>query len=102
MPERAAAFDGCEHVHDTEGENAFYRPRNQAESKGLGMILIPGLDVEGKKCWRGWSEKFTKHNNEIDVSLVSRVTYMRIESVQSSRTGPNSWRRRRLKPQGTC
>lgn len=50
LPVGAAAFDGCDAVDDAEGEDAFDGTGDQAEGQGVGVVLIPGLDVEGEEC----------------------------------------------------
>lgn len=53
LPETCAAFDGCESIHGDEDQDSFHRTRNQTKSQGMGMVLLPSLDIESKKsCGR--------------------------------------------------
>ena len=45
------SLDGGEGVHHAEGQNALDWTRYKAQSQGLGVVLIPGLNVEGQESW---------------------------------------------------
>lgn len=48
MPETAAAFYGCEEIHDAEGQDAFDWARDDAQREDVRVVLVPSLDVEGE------------------------------------------------------
>jgi len=48
LPVAASAFDGCDSIHNAESQDTFDGPRDDTESECLRVILVPGLDVEGK------------------------------------------------------
>lgn len=37
------------HINNTQREHAFYRAGHDAQSESLGVVLVPGLDVEGEE-----------------------------------------------------
>lgn len=37
-------------VNDADDQDALDRSTDYAQSQGLGVVFIPGLDVEGKEC----------------------------------------------------
>ena len=49
FPEAGTSFDGCEGIYGNQDQNPFHWSRDQAESKGFGMVLVPGLNVKGKE-----------------------------------------------------
>ena len=51
LPETTTALYGCDSINDTESQNAFHRAGDNAEDKGLGVVLVPRLYVEGKRGW---------------------------------------------------
>jgi hypothetical protein len=49
LPVAATTLDGSDGVDDAEGQDAFDRAGHQSQSQGVGVVLIPGLDVESQK-----------------------------------------------------
>jgi hypothetical protein len=49
LPETSTSFDGSKRIYGDQNENSLHRPRNHAEREGLGMVLVPGLYIEGKE-----------------------------------------------------
>ena len=52
MPE-VGAFERGEEENDDDGQDAFDGAGNDAEGEGLGVVFVPGLDVEGEESWGG-------------------------------------------------
>ena len=47
-----------EEEHNDNGEDALNWARDDAKSECLGVVFVPGLDVEGEESWGGqvcWS-----------------------------------------------
>ena len=51
LPEAGAAIEGGQQKRDAQGQDALNGPRHEAQIECLSVILIPGLDVKGKKAW---------------------------------------------------
>lgn len=49
LPERGSAEVARQDEDDDDGQDALDGPVDDAESQGLGVVLIPGLDVEGQE-----------------------------------------------------
>lgn len=49
-PEAAATHVACQSEDDAENEDALDRPRHKAQGEGMGVVLVPGLDVEGEQA----------------------------------------------------
>lgn len=48
LPVAASAFHGCDGIHNAESQDAFDGPGHNPQGECLRVILVPGLDVEGK------------------------------------------------------
>jgi hypothetical protein len=89
LPVAAAAFDGCDGVDDAKGYDALDGTGYQAEGEGVGVVLIPGLDVEGQEgCENVLAERATIEVRKQVVTNSQRVP------APSSIPGQSSWRPR--------
>lgn len=49
LPEAASTHDGGECVDNAQGQDALYGTGDKTQSESLGVVFIPGLDVECEK-----------------------------------------------------
>jgi len=56
LPERSATFDTCKCVHNYKTYDSLDGTGNEAQGQGLGVVFIPGLDVERQKGWKVLAE----------------------------------------------
>lgn len=89
---------GC--VDSTNNEHALDRSVNDTKGEGLGMILIPGLDIEGeKRC--GLSAR-SPLKDTCRVFFSRSVTYSRKAPTRSSSPVPYYWLLQKVGPRGRC
>lgn len=50
LPEAASTKDACQGVHNAQYEDALDWPRDNAQSQGMRVVLIPSLDIECHGC----------------------------------------------------
>jgi hypothetical protein len=49
LPEAGSAFNSCEGIDGDQDQDSFHGSRNQAESEGLGVVFVPGLNIKGEE-----------------------------------------------------
>lgn len=94
LPVAAATFDGGNCIDNAESQDAFHGAGDQAKSKSMSVVLIPGLHVEGKEGWER-SAKDSKHEHGAD-------TNSRKVRAPSSILAQSSWQQRKAEPRGLC
>lgn len=51
LPEAGTTFYSCECIDSNQDKNSFNRSRYYAESQGLCVVFVPGLNIESKEGW---------------------------------------------------